>query len=177
MPSNERQVWMVEQMDVRPDDHVVELGHGHGVAASAVCERLAAGSGRYVGIDRSATMTAAAGRRLGEHVRAGRAELVTGSVADVALDGAFDLVVAIHFPPIERGDPTAELAALVPRLRDGSRLCVGFQPPSSAAVEAVAERLGELLPAHGFTVDEVRRGTPGGRPAAVVVATWRPPDR
>lgn len=176
MPSNERQVWMVEQMDVRPDDSVVELGHGHGVAATAICDRLAAGSGRYVGVDRSATMTAAAGRRLAEHLDAGRALLVTGSVADAALDGSFDLVVAIHFPPIERGDPTAELAALVPRLRVGSRLCVGFQPPSPAGVDVVVERLGGLLPAHGFTVDEVRRGTPSGRPAAVVVATWSPAD-
>lgn len=136
--SSERQSWMVEQIGVRPEDRVLELGHGHGVAASVICAVLAGGSGRYVGIDRSATMTVAAGRRLADHVDAGRIELLTSLVLDATLSGAFDLVVAIHFPPIDRGNPAVELAALAPHVRAGTRLGVGFQPLDAEGVDAVS---------------------------------------
>lgn len=175
MASTERQAWMVEAIDVGADDVVLELGHGHGVAASAICERLAKGRGRYVGVDRSATMTEAASRRLASHIEEGRAELVTADVTGAVLAGPFDVVVAIHFPPVDRGDPGPTLAALAPHLTEEGRLCVGFQPLAVDQVDAGVERLERLVPEHGFAVVDVRRGSPDGRPAAVVVASFDGP--
>jgi ubiquinone/menaquinone biosynthesis C-methylase UbiE len=56
---------VVEQLDIRPADRVLEIGCGHGVAATIVCERL--DGGRLTAIDRSAKMIA------GESPRARRA--------------------------------------------------------------------------------------------------------
>jgi ubiquinone/menaquinone biosynthesis C-methylase UbiE len=60
---------IVEQLDIRPDDRVLEIGCGRGVAATFVCERLVAG--HLTAVDRSAKMIEAAMRRNAEYVEAG----------------------------------------------------------------------------------------------------------
>jgi SAM-dependent methyltransferase len=155
---------------------VLELGCGHGVAASLICERLAGGS--YMGIDRSATMVAAASGRNARYIATGHASFQAVAVADAVLEGLFDCVVAIHLPVLERGDPAKEPAALRPHLAPGARLCTGFQPPDGPLgplIEATVAHVSDALVRNGFRVDEVRYGTPGGRPAAVVIATLAAP--
>jgi ubiquinone/menaquinone biosynthesis C-methylase UbiE len=86
---------IVEQLDIRPDDRVLEIGCGHGVAATYVCERLE--SGRLTAIDRSAKMIEAAGRRNAHHVRAGRAEFLVATLEDADLgDRRFDKIFAVR---------------------------------------------------------------------------------
>jgi ubiquinone/menaquinone biosynthesis C-methylase UbiE len=61
---------IIDQLDIRPDDRVLEVGCGHGVAATMVCERLE--SGCLTGVDRSAKMIEAAARPNATYVEAGR---------------------------------------------------------------------------------------------------------
>src|ERR687886_2068652 len=71
--ASERFVWAVDTLEVRPTDRLLEVGCGHGVAVSVVCERLTTGT--ISAIDRSPKMIEMAARRNREHVEAGRAVL------------------------------------------------------------------------------------------------------
>ena len=79
--ASERFVWAVATLEVSPADHLLEVGCGHGVAVSLVCERLTTGT--ITAIDRSPQMIEMATRRNREHVDAGRAALEAVSLEDV----------------------------------------------------------------------------------------------
>jgi ubiquinone/menaquinone biosynthesis C-methylase UbiE len=92
---SERLRAVVERLDVRPDHRVLEIGCGHGVAATLVCERLT--TGRLTAIDRSAKMIAAAERRNAAHVAAGTAEFLVAALEDADLgDRRFDRILAVR---------------------------------------------------------------------------------
>ena len=92
---SERLRSVVEQLDIRPDDRVLEIGCGHGVAATLVCERLE--GGHLTAIDRSAKMIRAATRRNAVHVEAGRVEFLVADLEDLDLgDRRFDKVFAVR---------------------------------------------------------------------------------
>src|SRR5215210_1146390 len=95
---SERFVWAVETLALEPADRVLEVGCGHGVAVSLVCERLT--SGRITAIDRSEKMIEMAARRNREHVTEGKAVLKTTALEKADLgDARFDKVFAFNVAP------------------------------------------------------------------------------
>jgi ubiquinone/menaquinone biosynthesis C-methylase UbiE len=92
---SERLQAVVDRLGIHPGDRVLEIGCGHGVAATLVCERLE--GGRYTGVDRSPKMIEAAERRNAAAVDAGTAEFLVGSLEDVDLgERRFDVVFAVR---------------------------------------------------------------------------------
>ena len=86
---------VVEQLEIRPDDRVLEIGCRHGVAATLVCERLE--GGRLTAIDCSPKMIEAAKRRNAAHVEAGKAEFLVAALEDLELgDRRFDKIFAVR---------------------------------------------------------------------------------
>ncbi len=120
---------IVDGLDVRPGDRVLEIGCGHGVAASYVCERLG-GAGVLVAVDRSPKMIEAAARRNAEHVRAGRAQFLVARLEALDLgDRRFDTIFAVRVGLFHR-DPEGARALAERWLAPGGTLHAVFDPPS-----------------------------------------------
>jgi SAM-dependent methyltransferase len=168
-----RLAWAVDVLDVRPADRVLEVGCGHGVAASNVCERL--DGGRLTAIDRSAKMIAMAERRNEEHVAAGRAVFET-----VALERArfgeerFGKVFGVHVAPLWRSG--AALDVVRSCLAPNGALYVFNQAPGWKRAADAREFGGEMAAAlgdHGFSAEEPLAEELDTGPVVCVVATPR----
>jgi ubiquinone/menaquinone biosynthesis C-methylase UbiE len=125
---SERLEEIVDQLGIRPNERVLEIGCGHGVAATMVCERL--DGGRLTAIDRSARMIEAAARRNAVHVESGKAEFLVADVEDLDLgDRRFELVFAVRVGLFHR-DPARANALVEPWLAPGGRVRSFFDTPS-----------------------------------------------
>lgn len=152
--------WAVDVLDPRPDERLLEVGCGPGVAASLVCARLT--TGRLTAVDRSAVAVERTLRRCAEHVAAGRLEVVRATLdaLDVTgMDAAFSVDVNVFWTT----GATRELAALHRALRPGGRLYVlyGTGPGDgervlTASAAAIAEHgfgaVRRLRSAHGIGI-------------------------
>jgi SAM-dependent methyltransferase len=119
---------IVDGLAIEPSHRVLEIGCGHGVAATFVLERLR--DGRLTAVDRSAKMIAAATRRNAEHVEAGRAEFLVAELEALDLgDRRFDLIFAVRVGLFAR-EPDRARALVAPWLADGGRVVSVFDPPS-----------------------------------------------
>ncbi len=126
---SERLRTVVERLDLRPDDRVLEIGCGHGVAATLVCERL--DRGHLTGVDRSAKMIEAAARRNAAYVEAGRAEFLVADLEDLGLPGdrRFDKIFAVRVGLFHR-DPERARTFVEPWLAPGGEVFAFFDEPS-----------------------------------------------
>jgi ubiquinone/menaquinone biosynthesis C-methylase UbiE len=103
--ASDRQRAAVDALEVQPNDRILELGCGHGVAATLVCDRLGP-DGHLIAIDRSPKMIEAAEARNTEHVKAGQVTFMCSAFEDADLpERSFDKIFGIHFPPADRHDP------------------------------------------------------------------------
>jgi ubiquinone/menaquinone biosynthesis C-methylase UbiE len=119
---------VVDRLDVQPDDRILEIGCGHGVAATMVCERLGEG-GRLTAIDRSRKMIDAAARRNAEYVEAGIAEFLVMTLENADLgERRFDKVFAVRVGLFHR-EPTRARALAERWLVPGGTLLAVFDEP------------------------------------------------
>lgn len=118
----------VASMDIQPGDRVLEIGCGHGVAATLVCSKL--DTGHLLAIDRSHKMIAAAAKRNAAFVRAGTARFVLGQFEKlVPSEEKFDKVFAMRVRLFKEQPDLAR--ALAERwLRPGGELFVEYDEPA-----------------------------------------------
>ena len=126
---SERLRSVVERLGLRPDDRVLEIGCGHGVAASLVCERLE--EGHLIAVDRSARMIEAASRRNAAYIEAGRAEFLVADLEDLGLlgDRRFDKIFAVRVGLFHR-EPERARSLVEPWLAPGGEVFAFFDEPS-----------------------------------------------
>ena len=126
---SERLRKVVEKLDVRPDDRILEIGCGHGVAATLVCERLE--GGHLTAIDRSAKMIEAATRRNASHIKAGKAEFIACDLEGFdPEDRRFDKVFAVRVGLFHR-EPERARSIAERWLAPGGELFVFFDEPTN----------------------------------------------
>jgi cyclopropane fatty-acyl-phospholipid synthase-like methyltransferase len=150
----ERLVWAVDVLAVEPTDRLLEIGCGHGVAVSLVCEKLDGGT--ITAIDRSAKMIEAARKRNAEHVASGVASFQTVSLEEADLgDVRFDKIFAINVGLFWRQQLDGELTTLRDHLAAKGRLFLFHEPPPGSTVPSIAASVPAMLESSGFTVTEI----------------------
>jgi cyclopropane fatty-acyl-phospholipid synthase-like methyltransferase len=152
--ASDRLRWAVATLAVEPADRLLEIGCGHGVAVSLVCEKLDGGS--ITAIDRSATMIKAARKRNAAHIASGKASFQTVSLHEADFgDARFDKIFAIHVGLFLRRQPARELGIIKDCLAPGGGVYLFYQPLAEHEVGRTAETLSVVLDPHGFRVDRV----------------------
>jgi ubiquinone/menaquinone biosynthesis C-methylase UbiE len=142
-PSNR---WVVDLLEIRPDDRVLDVGFGPGLALALAAERAL--RGLVCGLDHSALMVRRAGRRLHHAIAAGRVEVREGSVLALPFpDASFTRALSVNslqfWPSAEQG--LGEIARVLER--DG-RLVLGLRMQQEGVGRFDRRR-------HGFTPERV----------------------
>ena len=127
---SERLRSVVERLDLRPDDRVLEIGCGHGVAATLVCERLE--GGHFTAVDRSAKMIEAATRRNAAYVESGMAEFLVADLEDLGIlgDRRFEKIFAVRVGLFHR-EPERARSLVEPWLAPGGDVFAFYDSPSN----------------------------------------------
>jgi SAM-dependent methyltransferase len=160
--------WAVATLDPGPDDLLLEIGCGPGVALGLLCERLV--GGKVVAIDRSATAIRRARKRNAQHVAAGTAVLLTVALEQLQPSdvlGArerFDKVFAMNVNLFWVRSPAKELDLIKRLLAPCGRLYLFYGyggQPAAGKVGGNAAKVSGILTGHlresGFAA-EVQRG-------------------
>lgn len=152
-PSNvERNEWTLRLLDLAPDDRVLEIGFGPGVAIERASHIVRAGE--IVGIDHSATMVRQATRRNAAAIRAGRVRLIHGDLNDCALpENGFDKIFSANVVQFWE-EPVANFRHLRRLLKAGGRIATTYLPRHRGATVADTRRksgeIRDALAAAGF---------------------------
>jgi ubiquinone/menaquinone biosynthesis C-methylase UbiE len=141
--NTERTRWTLSLLDLQPEDRVLEIGFGPGIAIELASEM--APHGLIVGVDHSEVMFRQASRRNRRAIRDGKVELYRSSAEDLPrFDEPFDKIFSInsiHFWP----NPAQSIDRMRRILRPGGLLALTIQPQSRNATSENTRTIGEEL--------------------------------
>jgi SAM-dependent methyltransferase len=143
--NRKRNAWAVSLLEVRPDDRVLEVGFGPGLAILDL-SRIAH-EGYVCGIDHSELMLRQASRRNADGIGRGVVDLRLGSVDDLPdFDALFDKILAVN-AIMFWNEPDARLEGLRRLLRPGGLIAVVHQPRGPGASDETSAAKGREIAA------------------------------
>ncbi len=149
----ERLQWAVETLAVAPIDHLLEIGCGHGLAVSLICEKLT--SGTITAIDRSEKMINLASKRNRTHVSSGKARFQSATLDEANFgNDQFDKIFAVRVNLFSQ-QPAKQLEIIKNHLKPKGKLYLFDQPPVPNKSQQLVESVSKTLRDHGFSIQEV----------------------
>lgn len=135
---------VVERLDIKPGDRVLEVGFGPGMAIQLIAAKIS--SGKVTGIDCSEEMMKLATARNAAAISSGKVELRLGSVEALPFNSdTFDKALAINSMQVWP-DAVAGLHETRRVLKPGGRVALGFTRYAGQSKEGLTA----VLTAAGF---------------------------
>jgi len=131
-PSNiRRNLWTLDLLEIEPDDHVLEIGCGPGIALQACAQRLR--SGRVVGVDHSPTMLVQARRRNLKAIAQNRVALRHKGLTGLSeAPGSFTKIYSVNVVQFF-SDRSASLRRMHDLTAPGGMVATTYQPRHNGA--------------------------------------------
>ncbi|MCW2766392.1 MAG: hypothetical protein JWO11_2351 [Nocardioides sp.] len=151
--------WAVDLMEVRPADHVLEIGCGPGAGAELICSRLE--TGKVFAIDRSESGVDRTKRRCARYVESGRLtvrqiDLATLRVPVKRLHKVFAFNVNLFWVR----DCADEVALLHERVVPGGAVYLFYEVKFPEEMSTVIEKASRSLADGGFRVSVAESKAP-----------------
>ena len=123
--------WTVSLLDIEPEDRVLKIGFGPGIAAKMSSDMI--GNGKYIGIDPSEVTLSQAQKRNATAIREGKVELILADVErlpvfDMRIDKIFSINSIIFWK-----NPITQLKELRSRMTPGGIIAITLQRRSKGA--------------------------------------------
>jgi protein-L-isoaspartate O-methyltransferase len=151
---SQRLLWAIGTLAIRPTDHVLEIGCGHGIAAALIAEKLV--NGKIFAIDRSQKMIDAAADKNQAHVQSGKVVFQTAAL-DEAVFGSerFHKIFAINVNVFWTESGTKELVVTRKYLRPDGALYLFYQPPFADKIQEIVDQVSSNLQANHYAVKQI----------------------
>jgi ubiquinone/menaquinone biosynthesis C-methylase UbiE len=153
MPSiPERFLWATELLNIKQNQNILEIGCGVGILAECIADQLT--TGKFVAVDKSASMLKKARARNKRHIDRGTSEFVGVDFAKAILQNStFDIIVAFNVNFFWK-DSSKELSIIRKTLKENGKLFVFCQLPYDVRRSA-AEPIRTKLRENGFEIIDI----------------------
>lgn len=151
MKLNERFIWAVSVLDIKPTDNVLEIGCGAGILAEQIANKLT--TGKITAIDKSIPMIKMASGRNKIFIETGKATfIVTDFVKSGLYNAAFDKILGFNINLFWKNS-TREFELIKTYLEPKGHLYIFYQAPYEIDIRA-AQPVIEKLQDNSFKVVE-----------------------
>ncbi|MCG2612967.1 class I SAM-dependent methyltransferase [Terrimonas sp. NA20] len=164
----ERFKWVLNIIQARPSDKILEIGCGPGILTSLIAGQLK--TGQISAIDRSASMIRHATNRNREFIDDGKVAIIHSSLEKWTPVATFNKIIAFNVN-IFWQNPERFLPDVKNMLRPKGRFFVCYQPPSGKNKDAI-KTIKNIFQANGLFIEDILTKKFHPAPACCFITTF-----